>query len=248
MAFSMPAAGAPFLAHAAPVSAYDLLPPPYKRMRIMEGMGSGGLAAYGKLLGRPTMAAAIGAGYGVPVFIPEANGPRCGGGEGRVATLVAESIAPSPATAAAFRTAAPAAQLPVRTGGAGAGEMMVEGARPHTGGGSQRALAMHHQSLDWPELPEPQMQRPAPLEPGAAISGSQRSAGGGQCTAIVPFFDLPGAIFRPGRAAALGDQGFEWAAHGSESSPVCGQAAATVEEIVLEFAGEECAADSMDCS
>lgn len=253
MAFSMTAPGVPFLAHAAHVSVHNVIPPPYKRMRLTDVMGSGGLAEYGKLLGSHRVAVAVRGGYGVPA-VGEAKGPRCGD-EGRVAALaelagraVCRDTAPPLATAAAFGTTAPAEQPPPVRGGASAGEMMVEGGGPHAGGGPQRDMAMHHRSPDWPELPEPQMQRPAPLGPGAANSGGQRSADGGRCTAIVPFFGLPGAICRPGGLAALGGRGFEGAAPHGEAPSICRPGEATVEEIVLELAGEECAADSMDCS
>lgn len=269
MAFSVPPhLGVPFLAHGAPFWAHEVLPPPYKRLRLTDGFGGGWPAADGKLLGGLWAAD----GYGAPpLAVLEARGLRGGGMDGGAfpgacAAMFARDVpcraqvppaAPIAGRAVAGNLAGTAAvPAPARVSSDTA--MLVEGGSPRQQRGAAVVAALAGLRCDSfeLELPEPQLQQPAPLGPGSTLDVSDAlRAAGGECTAIVPFLDLPDTIRRCGGSRALGGRGLAECV--GESAQGCsalfghGLGGVTVEEMVLESdEGEraDAAADSMDCS
>jgi len=277
MAFSVPPhLGVPFLAHGAPFWTHEVLPPPYKRLRLTDDFGGAGPAADGKLFGGFWAAD----GYGAPpLAVLEARGLRGGGVDGGAppgscAAMFARDmpgwakVPPAAHTAGRavvgnlagrpteFRAAPPSDPVPARVSSATA--MLVEGSSPCQQRGAAAAAALAGLRCDSfeLELPEPQLQQPAPLGPGSTLdTDAALRAAAGECMAIVPFLDLPGTIRRCEGSRALGDRGL--AECDGESAQGCsalfghGLGGVTVEEMVLESDEAErvdAASDRMDCS
>jgi len=240
MAFFMSPPEVPFLSRDTPLWLSEARPPPFKRMRLGEGIG-GGFAAYSRLLGE--LRAVAGGGYGAAAAAAvEARGIGGSGGAGRAASLISglagRAVGGSLADPAAFgpMTDRPLL-LPARVGEAG---MMVECSAP------PREDELHSRP-EMPVLPEPHLQRPhrpQALRPGATLNGGALPS---ECTAIVPFLDLPHAIRRcGGPSAPVGDQDF--AESGEAGANREGEE--IVEELIMETKDDEVCAvvDSMDCT